>query len=437
MAKPDLAHNMGFVSQSPFIFDGTIQENLLYSCEADLPEEILDEGPEAKTKQLPNLDRMIEVLQQTGIFADVLRFGLNATLRSDTHAELISRIIAVREGFQEDHGAALADYVEFFDEDRYLYFSPLAANLCFGASGKPEFAQDKLADNEYFLQFLDEAQLRKSLLSLGVELAEQTIDILGSMPPDSVFFEQSPLQPEQLEAFRSIVDKLKKQKLHELDEADRHMLLGLALSFIPGRHKMVALPELLETLILDARALFKKKISQDDPGAFSFYQKDTYIASQAILDNILFGKTKTDQPQVQDKINQSIIMLLIEQDMLEAIAELGMQFRVGTKGDRLSGGQKQKLAIARSFIKEPPLLIMDEATSALDNRSQSRIQNLIETKWKRKATIIAVVHRLDIIKNFDKIAVMKAGKIVEIGTYDELIQKKGSLYELVYGSQNG
>jgi ABC-type multidrug transport system fused ATPase/permease subunit len=112
-----------------------------------------------------------------------------------------------------------------------------------------------------------------------------------------------------------------------------------------------------------------------------------------------------------------------------------MQFRVGTKGDRLSGGQKQKLAIARSFIKEPPVLIMDEATSALDNRSQSRIQNLIETKWKGRSTLISVVHRLDIIKKFDKVAVMKAGKIVEMGPYDELMQKKGMLYELVHGSR--
>jgi ABC-type multidrug transport system fused ATPase/permease subunit len=78
---------------------------------------------------------------------------------------------------------------------------------------------------------------------------------------------------------------------------------------------------------------------------------------------------------------------------------------------------------------------MDEATSALDNKSQARIQNLIETRWKGKNTIISVVHRLDIIKNFDKIAVMKAGKISEIGTYDELIEKKGTLYELEFGKK--
>ena len=112
-----------------------------------------------------------------------------------------------------------------------------------------------------------------------------------------------------------------------------------------------------------------------------------------------------------------------------------MQYDVGSKGDKLSGGQRQKLAIARAFLKRPKILIMDEATSALDNKSQARIQNLLENRWKGQSTLIAVVHRLDIVKNFDKVAVMKAGKIIEMGTYDELIEKKGSLYELQFGKQ--
>jgi len=162
-----------------------------------------------------------------------------------------------------------------------------------------------------------------------------------------------------------------------------------------------------------------------------------YIHSLTILDNILFGKVRTDLPKGQDKISQSIMQLLIEEDLLEQIIEIGMDFKVGTKGDRLSGGQRQKLAIARVFLKEPPILIMDEATSALDNASQQRIQNLLETKWKGASTLIAVAHRLDTIRNFDKIAVMKAGKIMEMGTYDELLTKKGLFYELVHGSKIG
>jgi ABC-type multidrug transport system fused ATPase/permease subunit len=194
---------------------------------------------------------------------------------------------------------------------------------------------------------------------------------------------------------------------------------------------MVSMPQMLEDLILEGRALFRKRISEDDPEAYTVYQMSAYMYSQTILSNIFFGKITTGHAQAQERINQSIIQLLVEEDLLEQIVDIGMQYNVGSKGDNLSGGQRQKLAIARAFLKNPRILIMDEATSALDNRSQARILNLLETRWKKKSTLISVVHRLDTIKNFDKVAVMKSGKILEMDTYDNLMARKGMLYELV------
>jgi ABC-type transport system involved in cytochrome bd biosynthesis fused ATPase/permease subunit len=261
------------------------------------------------------------------------------------------------------------------------------------------------------------------------------VDILGNLPPENVFFEQSPIDARELKDYKELAKRLAKKRLHQLTSRDSTSLLRLALRFTPGLHKMVRMPSIFEELILEGRALFKEKISKDDPKAITFYQTSEYIYSQTILDNILFGKTKTVNPQGEESINQSIIQVLIEEDLLETIVEIGMEFQVGSKGDRLSGGQRQKLAIARVFLKAPEVLIMDEATSALDNNSQSRIQGLLDSRWKGKSTLIAVVHRLDIIKGYDKIAVMKAGRIGEIGTYEELMNRKGMLYELIYGKK--
>jgi ABC-type multidrug transport system fused ATPase/permease subunit len=425
LTKKDMVNNMGFVAQSPFIFEGTIEENLLYACRAKV------NGNGRGDKNLPTLDDIIAVLHQTGIFVDVLRFGLNAILSHDQNKELVDVIIRVRENFQQDFGEELSEYVEFFDENQYLFYSSVAENLTFGAPNKDEFMDANLCNNQYFLDFLKQADLTRPLLSLGAELARQTVDILGNLPPDAVFFEQSPIGPEELEEFKILVERLKRKKLHELSADSNEKLLQLAMRFVPGIHKMVALPAILENLILEGRAMFRQKISEDSPEAITFYDVSQYIYSQTILNNIFFGKTKTANPQAQEKINQSIIQLLIEEDLLEAIIQIGMHYQVGTKGDKLSGGQQQKLAIARIFLKHPRILIMDEATSALDNKSQARIQNLLETRWKKKSTVISVVHRLDTIKNYDRVAVMKAGKILEIGTYDELMARKGMLYELV------
>jgi ABC-type phosphate transport system ATPase subunit len=303
--------------------------------------------------------------------------------------------------------------------------------LIFGTPQKIEFANANLAKNEYFLEFLNQSDLHRPLLSLGAELARQTVDILGNLPPDAVFFEQSPITAEELQDYKELVEHLKKKKLHQLADLDRQRLLELSLRFTPATHKMISLPKILETLLLEGRALFREKISKDDPEAVTFYQMQEYIYSQTILNNIFFGKTKTTNLQAQERIDQSIIQLLIAEDLLERIIEIGMSYQVGTKGEKLSGGQRQKVAIARAFLKAPKILIMDEATSALDNKSQTRIQNLLETRWKKKSTVISVVHRLDTIKNYDQVAVMKAGKILEIGTYDDLMARKGALYELV------
>ncbi len=129
--------------------------------------------------------------------------------------------------------------------------------------------------------------------------------------------------------------------------------------------------------------------------------------------------------------------LLVEEDLLEQIIALGLDFRVGTRGDRLSGGQRQKLAIARVLLKKPPILILDEATAALDNASQQRIHKLLDSRWKGNSTLISVVHRLDTIGHNDRVAVMKAGRIIEMGTYDELVAHKGVFHELVYGAKSG
>ncbi len=420
--KADVARNIGIVSQSPFIFDGTIEENLLYAYLS---------ARDGDGAEPASLDDEIEAIQQAGLFVDVLRFGLNAVLEKEQHAGLVEQILRIRENFRQTFADALSDDVEFFSPKAYLQYSSVAENITMGAPNRDDFAYENLCNNRYFRRFLDKADLTRPLLSLGADIARQVVDILGNLEPDPSLFERSPIQPEELPDYKELTDRLKRQKLHQLSPGDQEMLLRAALRFAPGQHPIVSMPSLLENLILEGRALFMDKIAEDDPEAVTFYEMRHYIHSQTLLNNILFGKLKTDRPQTIEKINQAIIQLLVEEDLMETVVRIGLQYQVGNKGENLSGGQRQKLAIARVLLKKPPVLLMDEATSGLDNSSQARIQHLLESRWKGTTTLISVVHRLDIIKNYDKIAVMKAGKIVEMGAYDDLMGRKGVLYELV------
>ena len=159
-----------------------------------------------------------------------------------------------------------------------------------------------------------------------------------------------------------------------------------------------------------------------------------YLYSRSLQDNIIFG-TVIDRDLVRERLSEVAADELNRYGLLDYIMDIGLDFHVGSKGDNLSGGQKQKLALARALLKKSPVLILDEATASLDNNSQTKIQRYISTKLRGKTTVIAVVHRLDMISEYDHILVMKEGKIVESGSYDDLIAKKGILHELINGSR--
>jgi len=435
LSKAEIIKHVGYISQNPFIFTGSIKENLLYASQAMHPAIVADPGSTSSAEvNEPDLDRMILVLQQAGLFVDVMRFGLDSLIDPNDQ-KMIDTIIRIRMTFREDFGDRLHDYVEFFDQYSYHFNSTIAENIIFGTATNKKFSYNLLPDNTQFRAFLEEAALLQQLFKLGIELAEQAIDILGGVDTLAIFFENSPVPADELEECRNVLGHLRKKQPSSLPAKEQTFLLSLALNFTPAIHTMTPLRKNLQKMILSARAQFPGWCDKATPGLFQFYEKKSYIHDQSILNNIFFGKTKSDLSHAQEKINQAVIHLLIEEDCLEKIASIGMYFQVGSTGDRLSGGQRQKLAIARVLIKQPNVIIMDEATSALDNKSQTRIQKLVETRWKHKRTVIAVIHRLDTINTFDKVAVMKSGKIVEWGTYSELIDKKGLLHELIYGKQ--
>ncbi|KAG8157696.1 hypothetical protein KVR01_012358 [Diaporthe batatas] len=145
-----------------------------------------------------------------------------------------------------------------------------------------------------------------------------------------------------------------------------------------------------------------------------------------IRDNILLG---TDRLDVSE---DEIVRCCRDANIHDFIISLpgGMDTLVGSKGCMLSGGQKQRLAIARALLRRPKVLLLDEATSALDTESEKVVQAALDAAMKG-CTTIAVAHRVSTIKEADAIHVFHQGRIIESGTYDELMQAKGAYFELV------
>lgn len=156
-------------------------------------------------------------------------------------------------------------------------------------------------------------------------------------------------------------------------------------------------------------------------------QQDVFLFSGTIYDNILYGRL--------DATFEEVVKAAKDANIYDFIMNLPDKFdtEVGERGVRLSGGQKQRISIARVFLKNPKILILDEATSALDNTTEILIQKALDKLSKDRTTIV-VAHRLSTIRNADKIAVIQKGKVKEIGSHDELIDRNG-IYTHLYNLQ--
>lgn len=423
LTKLDVAENLGLVPQHPFIFSGTVSDNLLYSSHASAINEV--PGYTA-----PDLDRVIEVVQQVGLFVDILKFGTQAIISPDERPELAERILEMRRLFRSRFEPAFEGDIEFFDPERYLDNGSIAQNIVFGEFVERRANFEDAYRSKRFMAFLEQTGLYRTLVDFGAIVASATIPILRYGAQTQELYADSPIPREEMEKYAQVVSEMAARSQAELKAPSQGLLLRLALKFIPGRHKTVRMPAPLKDRILAARREFRAYVAEFGESSLQFYDSGRYIASRSIRDNILFGQPKSGRSGALERINQHLVQLLIEEGVLESIVDLGLEFQVGSMGEYLSGGQRQKIALARVFLKQPAVYVLDEATSALDNASQARVQNFLRTVRGRH-TVISVVHRLDTVAHYDRIVVMKAGKIVESGPYDELMTAKGVLYDLV------
>ncbi|TAL45387.1 MAG: ATP-binding cassette domain-containing protein, partial [Salinibacterium sp.] len=155
--------------------------------------------------------------------------------------------------------------------------------------------------------------------------------------------------------------------------------------------------------------------------------QETYLFHATIAENIRYAKPEATQEELESAARAANI-----HDTIQSFPE-GYDTIVGERGYRLSGGEKQRIAIARVLLKDPPVLILDEATSSLDTISERIVQTALDAA-SRGRTTIAVAHRLSTVIGADVIFVVKAGQIVERGTHAELLDR-GGVYSSLYAEQ--
>ena len=157
--------------------------------------------------------------------------------------------------------------------------------------------------------------------------------------------------------------------------------------------------------------------------AISVVPQDISLFHRSIMENIRYGRPTAND----DEVLRAAIAARC--DFVETLPE-GLATMVGDRGVKLSGGQRQRIAIARAFLKDAPILLLDEATAALDSESEEAIREALG-RLMRGRTVIAIAHRLATLRNFDRVVMLQAGRIIEDGPPDILMQGRGPYRELV------
>ena len=173
-----------------------------------------------------------------------------------------------------------------------------------------------------------------------------------------------------------------------------------------------------------------KSVTQDSlRESITFIPQEPALFNRTLFENISYGKPGSDLKAVRAAAKKAAADGFIME------TEKKYDSTVGDRGIKLSGGQKQRVAIARAFLKNAPILILDEATSALDSETEEVIQKSFE-ELSAGHTTIAIAHRLSTLRNMDRIVVIDGGKIVESGTHNTLIKKKGGVYAKLWKMQS-
>jgi energy-coupling factor transporter ATP-binding protein EcfA2 len=374
----------------------------------------------------------VRALTTVRLDRDVYHMGLRGTIDPEVQPEVAAAVLEARRAMRARlENPSFSRLVEVFDPERYNTNATLAENLLFGAPLGETFDIDHLAAHPYVQQTLERAGLSDRLVEVGYKLAATMVELFVDLPPDHEYFRQfSFISADDLPDYRALTTRADPSRLDTLGADDRQRLIALTFRLAPARHRLGLVDEALQVRVLEARRLFREHLPEELRGSVAFFDAERYTAAASLQDNILFGKIAYGQAQANERIGELITEVLNELGLHERVVEVGLQAPTGVGGGRLSLAQRQKLALARALLKRPELLILYDATASLDPSEQQAILDELLREFAG-ASLIWAVSRSDWAEKFDQVLIMRGGRVVEQGRYEELNRDGSALHELI------
>ncbi|MDQ7784749.1 MAG: ATP-binding cassette domain-containing protein [Desulfomonilaceae bacterium] len=426
----DLARDVGFVPQHCVMFSTSIRNNILLSLRRPASSALEDENgpidisPFERVESIDDLDReLIRVIGKVALEDDVLNKALDGLeWLNGKFGRLHEKFFDLRQRIVDAVRTCSPEMVVRFDRDRWFTEGTLGENL-FGV--RPVSWNFEKSEGRAIMERLRETGLLDDIVRIGVRLlsfhevtALKHTDVWGNgcrtkragvasglrVPIDGI--DPDALRPELRATLMKTALK---------------MDVGLF-----GEHAEYA-DLAVRTLAVRKRALESahgpfQECAWPDPEEFPEYL--------TLREALIFGRANSRIKGARKQIDDTIRRILTDAECLEDVLTSGLEYQVGEGGKRVSGGQAQKIALARALVKRPSLIVLDEATACLDEQAQAFIGAVLREEFSGK-TVVSVSHRISAIRDFDRILVMDKGRVVQQGTFEELAAQEGVFRELV------
>ncbi|MBB3610170.1 ABC transporter ATP-binding protein [Rhizobium sp. BK602] len=458
---------IAYASSETFFFDGTLRSNLLYGLKhAPLAAAVYDDAEasamkwqmaEARRAGNPELDLNSDwvdyasagatgpndiyaairpVLDAVAMSQDILDMALRSTVDVATHEDLTSRIVELRQALRlrlkEEH---LEDLVVPFEFDAYNSQATVGENLLFGTLNRHLMTNRQLAAHPYFRQLFTETGLNNDLYDMGLEIAENAVELFTDLPPDHPFFQQLTfMTPEDIPTYEAMLQKLNGKGYAAATPDERAAIIRLSFSYIEPRHRFGLLTQTLMEKIVATRIKFYEHIPADLARVIERYDPERFTASATLMDNVLFGRIAHQQANAPERIHSIMYDVFERLGLQDSVLSIGLDFNVGSGGKRLTNVQRQKLNLSRALLKRADYIICNRPLSALDHRVQEQIARAILTGLDRgdyAPAVIWVLTNPGFAELFDRVLVFNHGSLVESGTTSDLLEKNGMFKELL------
>lgn len=442
MHEAVIGRRIGYAGPDSYIFDGTIGYNVFYGLKhepvtvpEDDPQRAKDRSDAIAAGNSPHdIDSDWIHYQDAGVSDEQellawwhrtlhaveledFMYGraMNMTIDPEQKPKLAEDVVKARYRVQDrmQSDAALSDLIHPFDFESYNVSATVGANLIFGEAMNETFALKNLGNNKFVRGVLDDCALTEPFEEIGLQVAATLLDMFDGMSADEPIFEQfSFVDDDSLQELKRIVSLVNREGPSVLTEEDRAQLISLTFQLVVERHRLGHIDADMQARILEARGKFRDRLPEDQQEAISFFDPKQFNARLPLRSNLIMGRINAGRPQAEEKVDQILRDVLSEMDLTTEIILAAADFDVGIGGRRIPLVARQSIALLRSIVKRPEIIVINEALSAHDRETRDRIRRRLFDLLP-DTTIVWIDSEMPEASEFDQILVVRNGRIEE------------------------